>query len=200
MNLKIYLYKNMLVILCYLFLTIYCNVKKLNKTKIFSLDKELNYLNLTNITNSNKQNFIIKEKRKRKLEAFENIRIEIHMECLDIILSRANASFGNLIKESITNAKETIEKIIKVKRLTNKINLKDLGFSNLNFICSPFQINSYIDADLAIFIDYYIDINAVRPNSSFDDKDFLAKPDIIYFSDDSRPIIGSIIVNLGIAS
>ena len=145
----------MLFIIWYFFLTIYCNDKKFNEIKNNSLRNKLKYLNQVNITKSTKINS--NEKYKRNLQSFENIRIELHMECLEIFLSIEEESFSNLIRESIIYAKDTIEKLIKVQRLTNKINLNNLQISKNNLkTCPPFTMDTDIDADLAIFLSYTV--------------------------------------------
>ena len=108
--------------------------------------------------------FICSEKNgmndKRILESdeFSNIRIYVDYNCL---ISSQNTTDNNLLKEAIENAKKTIEKLVKVKRLQQKIYLPNYNIrydrpSDLNekyYGCTN-QLNE-IDADLVIFIREY---------------------------------------------
>ena len=141
--------------------------------------------------------FICSEKNgmsdKRILESdeFSNIRIYVDYNCL---ISSQNTTDNNLLKRAIENAKKTIEKLVKVKRLQQKIYLPNYNIrydkpSDLNekYDGCTNKLNE-IDADLVIFIREYSQL--------FDGVLDFARSEIMKHITDNdmttRPLIGGI--------
>ena len=95
---------------------------------LFSFDKNNFFVKNKplNSTNSNIYN-TFKNERKRKLEDnnFQQIKIMVDSKCLIEGLTKTNFSLTiqTIIKNSIERAKNTLEKLIKVKKI-GKINFK----------------------------------------------------------------------------
>ena len=85
---------------------------------------------------------------------FQNIRIHIDDSCIGDPSSTSDASQNrtdiSLIKAAIQKAKNTLEKLIKVKRLTQTINLYSYTFPE-EFRCAT-TLSNGVNADLAIII------------------------------------------------
>ena len=132
----------------------------------------------------------------RKLQSdqsdeYESIRLFIDTKCL---LTSENNTDLELIKKSIEIAKETIEKLVKVKRIKQPIYLPNYGIRrgsdiHLKFegCCDNSFLMNSLPADLIIF---------VREYSSFSDGDveFALSGTVKYENNDAfgRPIVGTI--------
>ena len=144
-------------------ITIICSEKK-------DLQKE-NKRNLQNtlssLTESNK---------------YENIRIYVNYHCL------LGTTDSELLIQAIENARQTLEKLIKVKRLENKILLQNFDqYLSSSFIGCAGDLKNYEEADLFIFIRKSSEIS-----SGVLDFD---TPEIFYhFKNDRRlrPILGGV--------
>ena len=133
------------------------------------------------------------EKRKLQTSSVEsddynNIRIELDTNCLS--LSENNKE---IFKKALNKAKETIEKLVKVKTLLNGIDYKYLGIGAKTDISKKFEgcINQRLDnspaADLVIFFR-----NSVP---GLDDETDFGLPEIkVYLNNDenNRPVVGII--------
>ena len=132
----------------------------------------------------------------RKLQSdqsdeYESIRLLIDTKCL---LTSENNTDLELIKKSIEIAKETIEKLVKVKRIKQPIYLPNYGIRrgsdiHLKFegCCDNSFLMNSLPADLIIF---------VREHSSFSDGEveFALSSTVKYENNDAfgRPIVGTI--------
>ena len=117
---------------------------------------------------------------------YSNIRIYVNYRCL---VGSLNTTDTNLIISAIDNAKRTLEKLIKVKRLNKGLYLPDVE----SHLTSPYEtctgrLNTHEDADLFIYIREAKSIN----NEEVD----FATPEIYYHLDKDikkRPLIGGVI-------
>ncbi len=124
---------------------------------------------------------------------FQNIRIYVNDKCIGDPSSEAsqNRTDISLIKASIQNAKNTLEKLIKVKRLTQAIDLYE--YSSLSeFSCASGTLNERINADLVILIRWNIQGSEyfTFPRSSI----------LKHVNNDikSRPLVGSVAYNFNL--
>ena len=117
---------------------------------------------------------------------YSNIRIYVNYRCL---VGSLNTTDTNLIISAIDNAKRTLEKLIKVKRLNKGLYLPDVE----SHLTSPYEtctgrLNTYEDADLFIYIREASTINNENLN--------YATPEIYYHLNNDitkRPLIGGVI-------
>ena len=129
--------------------------------------------------------------RKLQSDEYENIRLYIDAKCL---LTSENNTDLELIKKSIEKAKETIEKLVKVKRLQEPIYLPNYGIreggdihSKFDGCCNISSLRNSQPADLIIFIREY--------SSVIDgETDFALSGTIKYENNNAnnRPIVGTI--------
>ena len=132
-------------------------------------------------------------KRDLQSDTFDNIRIYIDDECLGYQSSASDPSQNNtnteLTKEAIKKARLTLEKIVKVQRLTEYVDLQNYKtvipseFST----CAARSLNSRLDYDLFIFI------RSPKPLDE-DDVNFPITNIISYVGNDvnNRPLIATI--------
>ena len=117
---------------------------------------------------------------------YSNIRIYVNYRCL---VGSLNTTDTNLIISAIDNAKRTLEKLIKVKRLNKGLYLPDVE----SHLTSPYEtctgrLNTHEDADLFIYIREASTINNENLN--------YATPEIYYHLNNDikkRPLIGGVI-------
>ena len=117
---------------------------------------------------------------------YKNIRIYVNTDCLS-----ASDDNMKIINNSIYRAKETIEKLVKVKRTSNYIYLYQYGISSIKDVSSKFSCDSSltdpIPADLAVFVRESSELKDFKTDFGFSEiKYFVDK------NDNNRPIIGII--------
>ena len=122
----------------------------------------------------------------RNLDSNEYSKIRIHID-YSCFISSQNTTDNELLKNAISKAKSTLEKLIKVEPLVNELylyNYKDL----INFGCN-YDLSLVVPADLIIFIKDY--------KSTSVKVDFATSKIIKYIDNDvkKRPIIGLVEVD-----
>ncbi len=163
---------------------------------VFSFDKNNIFVKNKPLisTNSNFDN-TLKNETKRKLdENYDNISIIVESKCLFSYLGTLediDKTNIDIIKKSIDRAKKTLEKLIKVQKLGH-IDFKNLGFPNV--LDSGFKncidenlINNGTDADLVIFM------RGSQTEGTL--KSYVRTNIIKYGTNTNRPIIGTFIYN-----
>ena len=119
----------------------------------------------------------------------EPIRIFVDLTAIEADFNTRNEiSYLNLddVKSAVDEVKETLQKLIKVKRLTylkiNK-NLSDYGFNDVQHYNENLVKDPGIEADLIILIRYSKnDVGVISKK--------FAKPEIIQKNSDNRPVVG----------
>ena len=128
--------------------------------------------------------------------SFNNIRIHINDDCMGTSSSSENRTDIALIKQSIQKAKNTLEKLIKVKRLTQPLDLNDYSFPSEFHTCTSSGYNNNlrlrVDADLAIIIRWN--------KQGVEYMDFPRANIIGHLDNDvkKRPLVGTIVFNFNL--
>ena len=176
-------------LLFFIFIVIYCSLKKGEENK----NKENNF----NLFQNNKTDNYYKENSPRQLQSdeFQPIRIILETQRLELDLENEEEELKT-IKEALNAAKDIIQKLINVKRI-NKFKIDEDIKNNIKkklFRGTEDLLNNGYDCDLVIFV------RAKALTELFDDNCF-AVPSIFMkaTSNDNkikdRPIVGGIIFN-----
>ena len=172
-------------LLFFIFITIYCSPKKEEGNNI----QEKNKFN--NLTQNNGTDDYYKEKTKRQLQDFQYIRICLETQRLQIDLEDVEESLL-IINNALREAKETLEKLIKVKRMDKIVIPNDIKTKIINtdkYKGTDDFLNNGYEYDLIIFVKA-----RGLSEQGWSDNTF-AKPNIYWKSSDGRPIIGSFKIN-----
>ena len=177
-------------LLFFIFITIYCSLKKEEGKK----NRENNF----NLFQNNITDDFYKEKTPRQLqsEEFQPIRIIFETQQLDADL-RTKKDDLKIIKDALDGAKDNISKLINVKRINKFIideNIKNYIIDEAGFQGTDELLNNGYDRDLVIFLRVKGAIEIMDPNS-------FGRPLIFVKATSSdtkikgRPIVGGIIFN-----
>ena len=145
------------------------------------------------VTCSDKNDLLKNDKRSLQITPAEtstisNISIYVNYDCL---VDDRNSDEGRLLIRAINNAKYTLEKLIKVKKLDRGIYLKDYESLFNNQFQGCINLNQYSDGDLFILIRKY--------SATFDGTIEFATPEIFYHLENNiekRPLIGGVAFKL----
>ena len=162
-----------------------CNNNKLlnNNTKY------LNDVNINNVINANKENSTV-FKQKRKLEDSWPIRIKVVSSQLIADTESESLEEQNpFFLESLNRAVQIIEKLIKVKKIENRVNLSNFNVSELKqkykFDLNIIGNDIFNDCEQ---YDLYILIRRLKGGEG--KKNQIALPKIIKQDNNKRPIVG----------
>ena len=145
------------------------------------------------VTCSDKNDLLKNDKRSlqstpAETSTISNISIYVNYDCL---VDVRNSDEGRLLIRAINNAKYTLEKLIKVKKLDRGIYLKDYESLFNNQFQGCINLNQYSDGDLFILIRKY--------SATFDGTIEFATPEIFYHLENNiekRPLIGGVAFKL----
>ena len=119
-----------------------------------------------------------------------NIRLVINENCTKYsVPNNIDSNKLSILSQGIKKAQNAIEKLVKIKRTSEKISINDNDIpSDSDFICYSYGdsalLNTEITADLYIIIK--LEASSIKR---------FAKPSIIKCDDNGRPIIGTILYN-----
>lgn len=154
------------------------------------INKKVNNSNVLLTNKLLEGKFKNKEIKKRKLQNYENIKITIDYTCLESQLI-LNEELFSVLKKSLDEVKEIVEKLIKVKKMN--INFSELDVPLDQHLYSPKKICANVslldennDSDLIIF---------VRARERGEVQLFTSIINKYEVQDIKRPVVGTIIVN-----
>ena len=172
----------LLILWWFFFIIIICIENKENEIK-----KTLNYSIKVNDNKLKEKINSTEEKRNLEEEKYEPIKIIVDYNCLNNQLKHEKyKEYLIIIKKSLDLAKETLEKLIKVKK--KKINFSNIILDTIFDECyNSTLISDNIDADLIFFVRAYERGDPFRK--------FMSNINMYESQDNGRPVVGTLIIN-----
>ena len=175
----------------FFFITIYCSDKK----EEINEGKEKKFINNSTENNVNGlfKNDYSKINQKRKLENYQTIRINLVTTRLEAFYIYENKKKDlEIIKNALNQAKEALQKLIKVKPITNRIIIPEDTINQIitdEFLRDDDEKTNEYESDLVIFIRAKAALEEINSNCFSIPKIYLQE------ENDGRPIVGGVIYN-----